>query len=96
MIKLEFPVSAGRFDGKCVRFEARDGSKLVSCGVTIYALKHHCSHLPTEGLLPAEAFLEAYNDYLSVIRMVANEKYALGRFEPRSDVDIMVHDQDFH
>ena len=96
MTKLEFSDSAGRFDGKCVRFEAHDGSKPVSCGVTVYALKHHCSHLPTEGLLPAEAFLEAYNDYLSVIRMVANEKYGRGSFEPGSEVDIMVHDLDFH
>ncbi|MEM7428059.1 MAG: DUF1488 family protein [Pseudomonadota bacterium] len=95
MPKLQFPDPSGRFDGRCVRFEARDGSTPVSCGVTIYALKHQCSDLPLEGLLPAESFLAAYNNSLSIIHMVAAQKYSRSQFEPQGDVDIMVHDHDF-
>ena len=96
MRKLTFHSGPGHFDGKCVRFAARDGDRAVSCGVTVYALKHHCAHLPTEGLLPAEAFLDAYKTAVAEIHHVAARKYLDGSFEPDSDVDIMVHDHDFH
>ncbi len=96
MTQLEFLEGSGHFDGTCVRFEARVAGKTIACGVTVYALKHRCSHLPTEGLLPAEEFLHAFAGHVPEIREIAEAKYVRQQFEPGSAVDIMVHDHDFH
>lgn len=96
METLSFPHDHGHFDGKCVRFTALCAQRTVACGVTIYALKHRCSHLPLEGLLPAEAFLDAYRSGLHEIHKIANAKFQSRAYEPDGDVEIMVHDHDFH
>ncbi len=96
MSTLQFPVEPAHFDGECVRFRAVAGQRDITCGVTIYALKHRCSHLPLEGLLPAEAFLQAYSDGQSEIHKIARAKFDVRSYEPEGDVEIMVHDQDFH
>ncbi len=96
MTQLKFLEQTGHFDGQCVRFEARCGDKPVACGVTVYALKHRCSHLPTEGLLPAEEFLDAFAGHTQEIREIARAKFARDQFELSGAVDIMVHDRDFH
>ncbi len=96
METLSFPDDHGHFDGKCVRFKALCGQRDVACGVTIYALKHRVSHLPLEGLLPAEAFLKAYKRGLDEIHEIANAKFQSRTYEPEGDVEIMVHDHDFH
>ena len=69
---LKFPAGPAHFDGECVRFRAVTEQRDVTCGVTIYALKHRCSHLPLEGLLPAEMFLQAYSDGRDEIHKIAN------------------------
>jgi hypothetical protein len=83
------------FDGHCVRFRGYDGKRPVMCGVTCYALKHHVPGLPTEGLLPAEMFLEAYDRLMTEIHAAARRKYAAGKLEPDNEVEIMVHAKDW-
>ncbi|MGI9482777.1 MAG: DUF1488 family protein [Hyphomicrobiales bacterium] len=84
------------FDGECVRFHGVDGGRQVLCGVTTYALKHHVPGLPLEGLLPGELFLEAYDKHVAAIHEVARRKYSTGSFEKSGDVEVMVHDHDWH
>ena len=83
------------FDGQCVRFHGHDGKHQVLCGVTVYALKRHAPHLPGEGLVPAEMFLEAYDRLATEIHHVARRKHAQGHFEPEGAVEIMVHAADW-
>ncbi len=96
MDELTFPDDRGHFDGECVRFKATSGQRDISCGVTIYALKHRCSHLPLEGLLPAETFVQAYKDGLEEIHKIASAKFQKRLYEHEGDVEIMIHDHDFH
>lgn len=96
MALLKFSDEPAHFDGQCVRFRATTDSREITCGVTIYALKHRCSQLPLEGLLPAEAFLQAYADGLEEIREIATVKFQKRSYEPDGEVEIMVHDRDFH
>ncbi len=95
MAQLVFSDEDRLFDGQCVRFKGRSGGKDVACGVTVYALKHHCSDLPVDGLLPGELFLEAYDRLASEIHHVARRKFEAGQFETCGPVDVMVHDHDF-
>lgn len=83
------------FDGQCVRFRGYDGSRQVECGVTCYALKHRMPDLPTEGLLPAEMFLEAYDRLMTDVHAAARRKYAAGALEPGGEVAIMIHARDW-
>ncbi len=82
------------FDGDCVRFVGVDGKVNVLCGVTTAALKYCDSSLPHYGLLPAEAFMAAYEKLKADIRHVARSKYEAGKFEPQGPVRIMVHHED--
>ena len=95
MAQLVFSDDDRLFDGQCVRFKGRLGVKDVTCGVTIYALKHHCPELPMDGLLPGELFLEAYDRLAADIHHVARRKYEAGLFEENGPVQLMVHDHDF-
>ena len=95
MTQLAFTQEDRLFDGACVRFEGRDHGRTVRCGVTIYALKHHQPDLPSEGLLPGELFLEAYDRLAAEIHHVARRKYEAGDFETCGPVEVMVHDHDF-
>ena len=95
MAQLVFSDDDRLFDGQCVRFRGRAGGRDVLCGVTVYALKHHCPGLPVDGLLPGELFLEDYDRLASDIHHVARRKYEAGEFETGSPVLIMVHDHDF-
>lgn len=95
MAQLVFSDDERLFDGQCVRFKGSAGGNDVQCGVTVYALKHHCPDLPVDGLLPGELFLEAYDRLASDIHHAARRKYEAGEFETGSPVMIMVHDHDF-
>ena len=95
MAQLVFSDDERLFDGQCVRFKGNVGGNDVQCGVTVYALKHHCPDLPVDGLLPGELFLEAYDRLASDIHHAARRKYEAGEFETGSPVMIMVHDHDF-
>ena len=95
MSHLVFSEESRLFDGECVRFKGRAGGKDVSCGVTVYALKHHCPDLPLDGLLPAELFLDAYDRLISEIHHAARRKFDAGEFETCGPVQVMVHDSDF-
>lgn len=95
MTQLVFSDDDRLFDGQCVRFKGRAAGEDVLCGVTVYALKHHYPHLPLDGLLPAELFLEAYDRLVADIHHVARCKYEAGEFEEEGPVRIMVHDNDF-
>ncbi|MEE4235126.1 MAG: DUF1488 family protein [Anderseniella sp.] len=95
MAHLVFSDDERLFDGQCVRFKGCAAGKDVQCGVTVYALKHHCPELPVDGLLPGELFLEAYDRLASDIHHAARRKYEAGEFETGSPVMIMVHDHDF-
>jgi hypothetical protein len=95
MGQLAFTSDDRLFDGKCVRFVGRDGQRDVMCGVTVFALKHRDPDLPLEGLLPAELFLEAYEQMMIEIHDIARHKYLEGRFEPDGPIEIMVHDEDW-
>lgn len=95
MSQLVFSDDDRLFDGECVRFKGRAGNEEILCGVTVYALKHHCPGLPMEGLLPAELFLEAYDRLAQEIHHVARGKYDAGDFETSGPVRVMVHDHDF-
>ncbi len=95
MSRLAFRDDFKHFDGHCVRFHGFDGNDEVLCGVTTFALKHHMEELPEDGLLPADAFMAAYDRLMPAIREVAAEKYATRRFERSGDVRVMVHDHDW-
>jgi hypothetical protein len=95
MSELAFLDDERLFDGECVRFHGHDGKRQVVCGVTIYALKRHAPHLPSEGLLPAEAFLETYDRLAPHIHTIARRKHAEGTFEGEGEVEVMVHANDW-
>ena len=61
MQPLNFRNDSKLFDGHCVRLDAISGKKVVHCGITLAALKQIDSHLPHEGLLPSELFVEAFD-----------------------------------
>ena len=61
MQPLSFRNDSKLFDGHCVRLDAISGKKVVHCGITLAALKQIDSHLPHEGLLPSELFVEAFD-----------------------------------
>jgi hypothetical protein len=92
--KLSFSNDAPFFDGDCVRFIGVDGEKNVTCGVTTYALKHCDPSLPHYGLLPAEAFIAAFEKLLADIHDAARIKYENGKFEPEGSIRVMVHRED--
>lgn len=91
MGKLLFSSDAPFFDGDCVRFIGVDGGKNVVCGVTTYALKHCDPSLPHYGLLPAEAFMAAFEKRLADIHDAARTKYENGKYEPAGSIRVMVH-----
>ena len=82
------------FDGDCVRFTGVDSGATIVCGVTTYALKCCDPNLPHYGLLPAEAFISAYEKRITDIHHVARTKYEKGEFEPEGPIQIMVHSKD--
>ncbi len=71
-----------------------DGKENVVCGVTDFALKQWDSSLPHYGLVPAEAFLAAYEKRKADIHQVARTKYESGKFEAEGPVRVMVHGED--
>lgn len=81
MGKLSFLNEAPFFDEDCVRFIGVDGEKNVVCGVTTYALKHCDPSLPHHGLLPAEAFIAAFEKLSADVHDAARTKYKNGKFE---------------
>ena len=91
---LSFPNDAPHFDGDCVRFTGVDGKKNVVCGVTDLALKQCDPRLPHYGLVPAEAFMAAYEKRKAQIHQVARSKYENGKFEAEGPVRVMVHGED--
>lgn len=94
MGKLLFSSDPPFFDGDCVRFIGVDDDKNIVCGVTTYALKHCDPNLPHYGLLPAEAFMAAFEKYLAAIQDAARIKYENGKFEPAGSIRVMVHRED--
>jgi Protein of unknown function (DUF1488) len=91
---LSFLNDAPLFDGDCVRFIGVDGKENVVCGVTTFALKHCDASLPHYGLLPAEAFMAAYEKLKADIHQVARTKYGNGKFETEGPVRVLVHRED--
>lgn len=91
---LSFLNDAPHFDGDCVRFLGVDGKENVVCGVTTYALKHCDPSLPHYGLLPAEAFLAAFEKLMADIHTVARAKYENGRLETGGPIRVMIHRED--
>lgn len=91
---LAFVDDTPLFDGECVRFIGVDGSERVVCGVTTYALRHCFDELPSYGLLPAEAFISAFEKLMVDIHHVARTKYARRDFEPDGPIRVMVHRKD--
>jgi len=91
---LSFPNDAPLFDGDCVHFTGVDGKENVACGVTTYALKLCDPSLPHYGLVPAEAFLAAYEKLKADIHELAASKYQNGKFETEGPVRVMVHRED--
>ena len=91
---LSFLNDTPLFDGDCVRFLGVDGEENVVCGVTTYALKHCEPSLPRYGLLPAEAFLAAFEKLMVDIHTVARAKYESGKFETGGPIRVMVHRED--
>lgn len=94
MGKLSFSSDAPFFDGDCVRFIGVDGENNVVCGITTYALKHCDPSLPHYGLLPAEAFIAAFDKFLANIHDAARNKYENGKFDPEGSIRVMVHRED--
>ena len=91
---LSFLNDAPLFDGDCVRFIGVDGKENVACGVTASALKYCDSSLPHYGLVPAEAFLAAYEKLMVAIHQVARTKYENRKFETEGPIRVMVHRED--
>lgn len=94
MAQLAFLDDDKLFDGECIRFTGSDGSERVLCGVTTAALLARDENLQRHGLLPAEAFLEAYDRFMTEIHDAARRKYGQGEFENDHPVRIMVHRSD--
>ena len=94
MSTLSFLNDAPLFDGDYVQFTGVDGRENVVCGVTTFALKHCDPSLPHYGLLPAEAFLAAYEKLMIDIHHAARIKYENGKLETEGPVRVMVHRED--
>jgi len=94
MAQLAFVENDKLFDGECVRFTGMDGPMQVLCGVTTAALQARDDRLPRHGLVPAEAFLAAYDRFMTEIHEIARAKYGRGEFEKEYAVRVMVHRQD--
>ena len=82
------------FDGQCIRFTGFDGADKVICGVTVAALKACDPGLQRYGLVPAEAFLGAFEGLLAAIHDAARRKYDRAEFESEGDLRIVVHRRD--
>jgi hypothetical protein len=82
------------YERECILFKARCGSDEVSCGVTTYALQYRDPDLPTDGLVPSEAFLDSFERFKLEIHQAARRKFERGEFEPEGDVKVMVHRKD--
>jgi hypothetical protein len=91
---LDFRDDSTLFDGHCVRLDASCGKKVVHCGVTLAALKQIDSHLPHEGLLPSELFVEAFARNSELIKQLCRLKYQCQDFEKNGELDIVIHRRD--
>jgi hypothetical protein len=94
MAELAFVDEFKLFDGTCVRFHGRDDGRMVPCGVTAEALKRRDGRLPSNGLIPAEEFIAAYERLAVEIHSAARAKYAAGEREPEGDICIIVRRRD--
>jgi hypothetical protein len=94
MAALAFLDDETLFDGNCVRFTGDDGGEKIVCGVTTAALIYSDPDLPHQGLVPAEAFQEAYRKLLMRIHDAARIKYQNREFEDSGPIRVMVHRQD--
>jgi hypothetical protein len=94
MQTLVFLDDSKLFDGHCIRLDAMAGKKVVRCGITLAALKQVDSHLPHEGLLPSELFLEAFDRNEGLIKQLCCLKYELQGFEKEGELDIVIHRKD--
>lgn len=79
---------------RSIRFKGFDGKKEVTCGVTIVALEECDRSLQRHGLVPAEAFLAAFQKLMIEIHDIARRKYERREFEIEGEVQIMVHRHD--
>ena len=61
------------FDGDCVRFRAQAGEREVICGITPEALMALDPGLPRHRLVPAEAFLAAFDRMALTIHQARSE-----------------------
>jgi hypothetical protein len=94
MAELAFISDDKLFDGECVRFTGQDGAEEVLCGVTTAALLARDQSLPRHGLLPAEAFLAAFDRFMTEIHAAARDKHKRGAVETNHAVRILVHRAD--
>lgn len=94
MAELAFLDDFRLFDGNCVRFYAHEGKRQLLCGVTAEALKQCDPRLPHHGLIPAEAFLEAFDRLATRIHATARDKHARGELEPEGDIALLVRRHD--
>lgn len=94
MTQLAFVDDDRLFDGRCVRFRGCLGQTEVPCGVTTFALQYRDPDMPKSGLIPSEAFLEAFDKFVLEIHQAARQKYARGELEPEGDIRVMVHRKD--
>jgi hypothetical protein len=58
------------------------------------ALKQIDSHLPHEGLLPSELFVEAFDRNAELIKQLCCLKYQCRDFEKEGELDIVIHRRD--
>ena len=94
MQKLVFQDDSKLFDGHCVRLDAMARKKVVRCGITLAALKQIDSHLPHEGLLPSELFVEAFDRNAELIKQLCCLKYQMQDLEKEGELDIVIHRKD--
>ena len=94
MAELAFLDEFKLFDGICVRFHGQDGARMVPCGVTAEALKRRDARLPSNGLIPAEEFIAAYERLAVEIHSAARAKYAAGALEQEGDIRVIVRRHD--
>jgi hypothetical protein len=94
MAELAFLDEFKLFDGTCVRFHGQDGAHTVPCGVTAEALKQRDRHLPSNGLIPAEEFIAAYDRLMVQVHDAARAKYAAGKLEHEGDIRVIVRRHD--
>jgi hypothetical protein len=94
MQPLDFRDDSKLFDGHCIRLDALSGKRVVHCGITLAALKQIGSHLPHEGLLPSELFVEAFDRNAELIKQLCRLKYQCRDFEKEGELDIVIHRKD--